>query len=543
MSAVWQSYLRVPFYIDDSNLPMISVVVCSYNGSATIKQCMEGLMKLNYPNYEVIVINDGSTDHTAAIVSQFDVTLISTENKGLSSARNLGMKMANGEIVAYIDDDAYPDPDWLYYLGRMFVTTDFAAIGGPNISPPSPGFIADCVDHTPGAPTHVLLSDTEAEHIPGCNMAFRRTCLEKIGGFDIQFRAAGDDVDVCWKIQDAGWRIGYCAAALVWHHRRGTVKGFWKQQKGYGKAEALLERKWPDKYNSFGHRTWGGRIYGNGHISERIFHNWRIYHGIWGMAPFQSLYGPPAGNLLSATLMPEWYLISLALLASSGLGYFWSPMIVLAIPAFLAVIFPLLLIFQKIRSLKPVNDAFKHGLARVRFQFATMVLHMLQPLARLWGRLSFDLTPWRRFGAPKIYRPYPHVVSVWCENWISPELRLTHLVGNLRNQNLPILWGNDYDRWDFGVKGGVFGLVRLTMAAEDHAGGKQYLRFRLAPALTLRSKYLLAFLAAISVIAMQDKAWTALGITGLFALWLSARILIDCSIASAKCIRTIKGSD
>ena len=84
----------------------------------------------------------------------------------------------------------------------------------------------------------MLLDDVEAEHIPGCNMAFRREALEEIGGFDPVYRAAGDDVDVCWRLQKLGHRIGWSPAAMVWHFRRNTVKDYLNQQRGYGKAEA-----------------------------------------------------------------------------------------------------------------------------------------------------------------------------------------------------------------------------------------------------------------------------------------------------------------
>src|SRR5207245_6930080 len=103
-----------------------------------------------------------------------------------------------------------------------------------------------------------------AEHIPGCNMAFRKEALEAIGGFDPVFRTAGDDVDVCWRLRDRGGIIGYAPAAVVWHHRRKSIRKFWKQQVGYGKAEALLERKWPARYSSIGQLSWLGRIYGRG---------------------------------------------------------------------------------------------------------------------------------------------------------------------------------------------------------------------------------------------------------------------------------------
>jgi hypothetical protein len=192
LAAVRKAFTEVPFPAA-TDWPQMSVVVCSYNGSATIRDTLEGLLALDYPNYEVIVVNDGSTDATPAIAGEYAVRLISTENRGLSNARNTGWQEAHGEIIAYIDDDAYPDRHWLQYLAHTFMTTDYVGVGGPNIAPPGDGPIADCVANAPGRPVHVLLSDREAEHIPGCNMAFRREALQAIDGFDPRYRAAGDD--------------------------------------------------------------------------------------------------------------------------------------------------------------------------------------------------------------------------------------------------------------------------------------------------------------------------------------------------------------
>ena len=142
------------------------------------------------------------------------------------------------------------------YLANTFMNTKHVGIGGPNIAPPGDGLIAECVAHSPGNPVHILLSDTEAEHIPGCNMAFRKAALEAIDGFDPQFRIAGDDVDVCWRLQQKGWTLGYSPGAMIWHHRRNSIRAYWKQQRNYGKAESFLEKKWPEKYNLAGHVTW-----------------------------------------------------------------------------------------------------------------------------------------------------------------------------------------------------------------------------------------------------------------------------------------------
>src|SRR2546425_1534810 len=199
LTAVREAFAEVPFSRDLPS-PRISVVVCTYNGARVIRDCLEGLRNLDYPNFEVIVVNDGSNDATAAVLSEYDYRVIATDNRGLGSARNTGMEAATGEIVAYIDDDASPDPHWLTYLAAAFLRTTHAAVGGPNIAPPGDGWIAESVGHAPGNPTHVLVSDQEAEHVPGCNMAVRRGCLQAVGGFDPPFPVARDDVGLCWRL-------------------------------------------------------------------------------------------------------------------------------------------------------------------------------------------------------------------------------------------------------------------------------------------------------------------------------------------------------
>src|SRR5438105_15569296 len=136
---------------------------------------------LPYTDSGVLVVHDGSSDDTASIARRYNVRLISVSNGGLSRARNLGLEAATGEIVAFIDSDAYADPDWLYFLVTAMEDQDAVAVGGPNLSPPGDGFVSQCVDRAPGNPTHVLIDDELAEHIPGCNMAYRKDALEAIG--------------------------------------------------------------------------------------------------------------------------------------------------------------------------------------------------------------------------------------------------------------------------------------------------------------------------------------------------------------------------
>src|SRR5439155_23123895 len=114
--------------------------------------------------------------------------------------------------------------------------------------------------------------------IPGCNMAFYKWALEEVGGFDPMFQRAGDDVDICWRLQQSGCRIGFSPAAFVWHFRRSTVRDYLKQQQGYGEAEALLVQKHPEYFNAFGGSIWQGRIYSMAKTGLRVGPR-IIYHG------------------------------------------------------------------------------------------------------------------------------------------------------------------------------------------------------------------------------------------------------------------------
>ena len=524
LETVKNNFQNVPI-IPAGDWPFFSVVVCSYNGSLTIRECLEGIRKLNYPFYEVIVINDGSTDTTPQIAADFDVNLINTPNQGLSVARNLGASVSKGEIISYIDDDAVPDPDWLLYLASSFYETSYAAVGGPNIAPNNVSFIANCVDHSPGSPSHVLITDTEAEHIPGCNFSIRRKALNELGGFDAQFRAAGDDVDLCWRIVEAGWKIGFNPGAMVFHHRRRTIRSYWKQQFGYGKAEALLERKWPQKYNNIGHKTWG-HIYSNGVIQNPFFKRWRVYHGIWGNAPFQSIYDSPSSSHLALLQMPEWYLLSAALLLVAISGIVWTPMLYLWPIALLVIFLPMTHIIYNVATITGKNRTGSRS-ENLFFKFTTIYFHIFQPLARLLGRLKYDLTPWRNYGKGNYAVPVTEKLNVWCNNWIAPEVRLENIESNLRSENACIERGGIYDRWDLLVKGGSLGSVKILMAAEDHEGGKQFLRFRFVPKFSLTAIFLLSFQAVLLTIALINNAGTPAMVFACIFLILFIRVLED----------------
>ncbi len=266
-----------------------TVIVCTRNGRQRIGRCLTALEKLTGSGHELLVVDDGSSDGTADYVSaRFpQVRLVCSPPVGLSAARNLGAAAAIGGIFAFTDDDCEPDPEWLERLRRVFADGRFEAVGGPNLPPRPQNWEEAVVCAAPGAPSHVMLDDEEAEHLPGCNLAVTRAAFETIGGFDPVFLTAGDDVDFCWRLRDAGCRLGFAAGAFVWHWRRPSMRLFLRQQLGYGRAERLLLAKHPHRFSPRGGARWDGFVYGGGPV--RAVGEALIYHGPMGLAGYQSV--------------------------------------------------------------------------------------------------------------------------------------------------------------------------------------------------------------------------------------------------------------
>ncbi len=485
-------------------VPRISVVVCAYQAERTLQACLVGLTALRYPDVELLLVDDGSTDGTAAIAAQCpSVRVLTQENRGLSAARNAGVEAASGAIVAFTDADCVVDPDWLTYLAHAFAS-GFVAVGGPNLPPPEDERTAACVAAAPGGPAHVLLDDAVAEHVPGCNMAFRRDVLRALGGFDPIFRAAGDDVDVCWRLQDAGHRIGFSPAALVWHFRRNTVAAYLRQQMGYGAAEALLSVKHPGRFNELGQSRWFGRIYGDlqyALLQRRPV----IYFGRYGRALFQTLYEAPGSLLAVLPFTLEWNALGLVFLV--GAAACGGPLVLAVLPLSVSAAAALASAWRA--RLEPRHD-------RPSSRLLVALLTWIGPLARSWRRQRTHLMKLRRreptaWPAPRQAARWDAqrgawMIAFWSECGVEKEALLQGMIDVLRPRGYPVVVDQGWREWDLEIHRGVWARVRVLAAAEEHGGGRRLLRLRYAPrpsvigtvvvASTLAAAPLLALLGA-----------------------------------------------
>jgi len=511
LEALRTAFGQVPFP-PRASWPSASVVVCTYNGSETIDACVQALRRLDYPGCELIVVDDGSTDGAGERAAAQGAHVIRTENQGLSAARNTGTAAARGEIVAFCDDDCMPDPHWLRYLVASLLAGDDVGVGGPNVPPPDT-VLADSVGHAPGGPMHVLVSDAEAEHIPGCNMAFHRAALEQIGGFDPRFRVAGDDVDLCWRIQDAGGTLGFSPAALVWHRARRSVPAYLRQQAGYGRAEALLERKWPDRYNHHGHISWSGTVYG-GKV-RRAFgrRRWRVYHGACGGGLFQSVYQRQGRGASAFPLTPEWHLVLLGLGLAALVG------VPLALPLLLACLLAIAGRAAAWTTSVMLPSALRRR-RRVQTRAVVFALCMLQPIARLWGRMHLGLTPWRRHGPRVLALPRRRGADVWSERWDAAERWVQRLDAALRDGPAQVVHGDDFDTWDLEVRTGPLASGRVRLAVEEHGGGRQLVRLRTWPRCSPHAVAASVALVALTVAAALRHELVAACLLGAACAWL-----------------------
>lgn len=292
LAAVTEAFSQTPNLVGTDREFSFSVIICTRNGRGRIGDCLKAVTRMAGEKAvfaETIVVDDGSTDGTADWVEQNypDVRLIRLAPCGLSAARNAGAAAATGTLLAYTDDDCEPDHEWLIRLARVFADERFAAAGGPNLPPEAQTWEQAVVRAAPGAPSHVMLNDEEAEHLPGCNLAVTKNAFDAIGGFDPRFQTAGDDVDFCWRLRDAGYRLGFAPGAFVWHHRRPTIRAFLRQQLGYGRAEKLLLEKHPQRFSDCGAIRWDGFIYGGGPV--RVMEGSIIHYGSMGVAGYQAV--------------------------------------------------------------------------------------------------------------------------------------------------------------------------------------------------------------------------------------------------------------
>ncbi len=215
-------------------MPKVSVVVPVYNGARTIGLAVDALLAQTVKDLEVLVVDDGSTDGTAAAVRSRPVKYLRQENAGPAKARNLGWRSSSGEIVFFTDSDCVPEPRWVEKLLALFSDPSVSAAGGSYGIRNPESLVAQCI-HYDIQYRHARLG-AEVSYLGSFSLAVRRSALEEAGGFDESFRiACGEDSDLSFRLRKAGHRFRFEKDCLVYHHFPTGAVHFVRQQfwRGY----------------------------------------------------------------------------------------------------------------------------------------------------------------------------------------------------------------------------------------------------------------------------------------------------------------------
>lgn len=241
--------------------PKICAIICTYNRPAELRRSIQSLVEQSLPKtiYEVIVVDNSPNKSAYDIVEEFrdvgNVRYIHEPTTGLSRARNTGFKNARGEYIAYLDDDATADKDWLANICAAFAKSEAACVGGKVelvLESERPTWLADellfCLGKLSCSDDSMILNGT-GNFLHGCNMAFRKEVLIKFGGFNTRLGRTGrnlissEETFLQKKIQDKGGICLYHPNIIVHHHIenvRLTKKWFERRMFSEGVSRARM---------------------------------------------------------------------------------------------------------------------------------------------------------------------------------------------------------------------------------------------------------------------------------------------------------------
>jgi len=207
------------------------------------------ILEQTYKNFEIIILPNEKPKSGFSLAK---TRIIPTGNVGPAEKRDLGAKAAHGEILAFIDDDAYPDREWLEITSRHFQKETIAGVGGPQLTPPESNYFQKTSGYV--LSSWIVSGDQfhrykkgklkECYDLPSCNLFIRKEAFLKIGGFDTSFWP-GEDTKLCLDIKKLG-KIIYDPEIIVYHHRRKNLKGYAKQIFSYATHRGHFMKKYPD---------------------------------------------------------------------------------------------------------------------------------------------------------------------------------------------------------------------------------------------------------------------------------------------------------
>ncbi|MBF0368614.1 MAG: glycosyltransferase [Magnetococcales bacterium] len=234
----------------NSNNLIVSVVVPAFNAENHIRGCLEALLNQSQPaeSFEIIVVDDGSTDQTGEIIRSFPVSYFHQENQGPAAARNRGAGQARGEVILFTDSDCVPEPDWIVEMLKPFQNPEVAAVKGAYITRQRE-WVAR-FSQLEFEERFEMLSGVEAiDMVDTYSAGFRREIFQGMKGFDISFPVANnEDTELSYRMVAAGHRMVFNPKAVVAHlNHPNSAWGYYKLKFGRGYWRMVVYRRFPDK--------------------------------------------------------------------------------------------------------------------------------------------------------------------------------------------------------------------------------------------------------------------------------------------------------
>lgn len=234
--------------------PSISVIIVVKNSQQTIRACLDSVLRLEYPTYDIIVFDDGSDDQTVSIVREYEgrlMLLTNNQSQGPSVARNIAVRQSRSSLVAFTDGDCIVEKDWLDQLWKGLAQENTVSCGGAQQLPVDAtgfernvfvflqrvGFITEYVKAVKDRGIRYV------KHNPSCSVMYRRDAFLEAGGF-LEGLWPGEDVDLDWRLTRKGYRHAFNPQAVVYHYRPKTMRGFVHMMYRYGWAQGILVRKY-----------------------------------------------------------------------------------------------------------------------------------------------------------------------------------------------------------------------------------------------------------------------------------------------------------
>ncbi len=231
--------------------PLVSVVIPVYNRARTLQACLTSLFAQTYPRerYEIIVVDDGSTDDTveqarlSATAWNGTFRLLQKPNEGPASARNVGIRASEADVIAFTDSDCIAAPDWLEHLVSALMASDASGVGGPLINRPPQGWVEEYL-HAAGFFRH-RVRHGQVEYLLTANAAFRRTALLAMHGFSEREGAWCEDADLSFRLIQSGYRLLLAEQGIVTHYGvPESIRDLMKNLYRYGYGNVVLSPNW-----------------------------------------------------------------------------------------------------------------------------------------------------------------------------------------------------------------------------------------------------------------------------------------------------------